>query len=142
MDNLACRWARPLAKWQALLTQNTDYAFSDLFYQLLQFPLFSRYLDEKALRGVDKGRAARNLATFSTLLAKFEFVGNDPKPDCPALRMPAAIVVRPEPDRFCHDWKARCRNAGHAGDVRGRTDLADQVHSVFRFVDHSELPML
>lgn len=70
------------------------------------------------------------------------FVGNDPNPDCPALRMPATIVVRPELDRFRYDWKAHCRNAGHAGDVRGRTDFADQVHSVFRFVDHSELPML
>lgn len=67
-------WARPLAKRHVLLTQNTDYAFSGLFYQLLQFPLFSRYLDEKALLGVDKGRASRNLATFSTLLAKFEYL--------------------------------------------------------------------
>ena len=67
-------WARPLAKRHMLLTQNTDYAFSGLFYQLLQFPLFSRYLDERALLGVDKGRASRNLATFSTLLAKFEYL--------------------------------------------------------------------
>jgi DNA helicase-2/ATP-dependent DNA helicase PcrA len=67
-------WARPLAKRHMLLAQNTDYAFSGLFYQLLQFPLFSRYLDEKALLGVDKGRASRNLATFSTLLAKFEYL--------------------------------------------------------------------
>jgi DNA helicase-2/ATP-dependent DNA helicase PcrA len=67
-------WARPLAKRHMLLAQNTDYAFSGLFYQLLQFPLFSRHLDEEALRGVDKGRAARNLATFSALLAKFEYL--------------------------------------------------------------------
>jgi len=67
-------WARPLAKRHAALTQNTDYAFSGLFYQLLQFPLFSRYLDDKALQGIDKGRAARNLATFSTMLAKFEYL--------------------------------------------------------------------
>lgn len=55
-----------------MLTQNTDYAFSGLFYQLLQFPQFSRFLSEEALHGVDKGRAARNLATFSKLLTKFE----------------------------------------------------------------------
>jgi DNA helicase-2/ATP-dependent DNA helicase PcrA len=67
-------WARPLAKRHAVLAQNTDYAFSGLFYQLLQFPLFSRFLTEEAVQGVDKGRAARNLATFSKLLTKFEYL--------------------------------------------------------------------
>ncbi len=67
-------WARPLAKRHAVLTQNTDYAFSGLFYQLLQFPLFSRFLTEEAVQGVDKGRAARNLGTFSKLLTKFEYL--------------------------------------------------------------------
>jgi len=67
-------WARPLAKRHAVLTQTADYAFSGLFYQLLQFPLFSRFLDESAMQGVDKGRAARNLATFSKLLTKFEYL--------------------------------------------------------------------
>lgn len=67
-------WARLLAKRHAVLTQNTDYAFSGLFYQLLQFPLFSRFLTEEAAQGVDKGRAARNLGTFSKLLTKFEYL--------------------------------------------------------------------
>ena len=67
-------WARPLAKRHEALSQNTDYSFSGLFYQLLRFPLFSQYLNEDALKGVDKGRAARNLATFSTLLARFEYL--------------------------------------------------------------------
>lgn len=67
-------WARPLAKRHMALAQNTDYAFSGLFYQLLQFPLFSRFLAEDALQGVDKGRAARNLGTFSKLLTKFEYL--------------------------------------------------------------------
>jgi len=67
-------WARPLAKRHAVLAQNTDYAFSGLFYQLLQFPLFSRFLTEEAAQGVDKGRAARNLGTFSKLLTKFEYL--------------------------------------------------------------------
>lgn len=67
-------WARPLAKRHAVLTQNTDYVFSGLFYQLLQFPLFSRFLTEGAVQGVDKGRAARNLGTFSKLLTKFEYL--------------------------------------------------------------------
>lgn len=67
-------WARPLAKRHAVLAQNTDYTFSGLFYQLLQFPLFSRFLIEEAVQGVDKGRAARNLGTFSKLLTKFEYL--------------------------------------------------------------------
>lgn len=67
-------WARPLAKRHAVLAQNTDYAFSGLFYQLLQFPLFARFLAEEELQGVDKGRAARNLATFSKLITKFEYL--------------------------------------------------------------------
>lgn len=67
-------WARPLAKRHAVLTQNTDYSFSGLFYQLLQFPLFSRFLSDEAVKGVDKGRAARNLGTFSKLLTKFEYL--------------------------------------------------------------------
>jgi len=67
-------WARPLAKHHAMLTENTDYVFSGLFYQLLQFPLFSRFLTEEAVQGVDKGRAARNLGTFSKLLTKFEYL--------------------------------------------------------------------
>jgi len=67
-------WARPRAKRHALLTQNTDYAFSGLFYELLQFPLFSRFLTEDAVQGVDKGRAARNLGTLSKLLTKFEYL--------------------------------------------------------------------
>lgn len=67
-------WARPLAKRHAVLAHNTDYAFSGLFYQLLQFPLFARFLSDEALQGVDKGRAAHNLATFSRLLTKFEYL--------------------------------------------------------------------
>ena len=67
-------WARPLAKRHAVLTQNTDYSFSGLFYQLLQFPLFSRFLESEAVFSVDKGRAARNLGTFSKLLTKFEYL--------------------------------------------------------------------
>lgn len=73
-NKLLLDWARPLAKRHVVLTQNTDYSFSGLFYQLLQFPLFSRFLSEESMQGVDKGRAARNLGTFSKLLTKFEYL--------------------------------------------------------------------
>lgn len=68
------KWGRSLAKQHLNLVQNADYSFSGLFYQLLQFPLFSRYLTDEALQGIDKGRAGRNLAMFSTMLSKFEYL--------------------------------------------------------------------
>lgn len=70
-----------LLKWLTLqterhlsLSENTDYAFSGMFYQLLQFEVFRRYLTDEAISGIDRGRAARNLGTFSSLLAKFEYL--------------------------------------------------------------------
>ncbi|PSB25361.1 ATP-dependent helicase [Stenomitos frigidus] len=70
------KWARPIAKTHLTLTQNADYAFSGLFYRLLQFPLFSRYLGEAFLKqkGIQNSRAMRNLAIFSQLLDKFEYL--------------------------------------------------------------------
>lgn len=69
------QWAKRLAKRHAVLTENTNYAFSGLFYDLLQFPLFSRYLDERLMvGGVQDNRPMRNLAIFSQLLVKFEYL--------------------------------------------------------------------
>lgn len=69
------RWAQPIARRHHRLMQNTDYAFSGLFYELLQFPLFSRYLDETLLQsGLQNSRAMRNLALFSQMLNKFEYL--------------------------------------------------------------------
>lgn len=72
------KWGRSIAKRHLNMTNNADYAFSGLFYQLLRFPLFSRYLDEDLLKqkGVQNSRAMRNLATFSRLLGKFEYLYN------------------------------------------------------------------
>ena len=67
-------WARPLAKRHMTLTENTDYAFSGLFYQLLRFPLFSRFLVEDDDGRLVNERAARNLAQFSKLLSKYEYL--------------------------------------------------------------------
>jgi len=69
------QWARSLALNHRTLSQNTNYNFSGLFYQLLQFPLFSRYLHEDLLKGgLIDSRAMRNLALFSQLLNKFEYL--------------------------------------------------------------------
>src|SRR5690606_21416886 len=68
------RWARHRAHAHLHLSAPVDYAFSGLFYQLLQFPMFADHLGEGALGGVRDGRPARNLALFSKLLTKFEYV--------------------------------------------------------------------
>jgi DNA helicase-2/ATP-dependent DNA helicase PcrA len=55
------------------LAEETDYAFSGLFYQLLAFPIFANFVDGTAAHdGVRNSRAARNLATVSRLLTRFE----------------------------------------------------------------------
>ena len=72
-ENVELRdWAQRTAALHETLDHNTDYAFSGLFYQLLQFPLFSRHLDGNVLEGTGEGRTARNLAIFSGLLKKCE----------------------------------------------------------------------
>ena len=56
------------------LTQNTDYAFAGLFYQLLEFAPFRNYLSADIDIGVIDLRPSRNLATISQLLTKFEYL--------------------------------------------------------------------
>lgn len=68
------RWAQGLARKHRALTENTDYAFTGLFYQLLQFPLFSRFVNVSLTGNVTDTRSARNLAIFSQLLGKFEYL--------------------------------------------------------------------
>lgn len=72
------KWSRAIAKNHLNLSKNTDYPFSGLFYRLLKFPLFSHYLDENLLqqKGIQNSRAMRNLAIFSQLLDKFEYLYN------------------------------------------------------------------
>lgn len=67
------KWARHRAKDHISLTEETDYAFSGLLYQMLQFPMFARYLGVDALGGVRDSRPARNLALMSRLLTRFEY---------------------------------------------------------------------
>lgn len=62
------------AKAHAGLTENTNYSFASLFYELLAFPLFSRYLEVELSAGAADLRPAYNLALFSQLLGQFEFL--------------------------------------------------------------------
>lgn len=68
------QWCKLRAKEHLSLTQNADYGFSGLFYQLLQFDLFASYLQEQDYRIIIDERPARNLANFSQLLVKFEYL--------------------------------------------------------------------
>ncbi len=68
------KWCQKYAREHYNLTTNKDYGFSGLFYQLLQFPLFQRYLGDHTDNGVMDGRPARNMAIFSQMLVKFEYI--------------------------------------------------------------------
>ena len=67
-------WCQERAETHDPLTNATDYAFSGLFYELLQFPLFSQYLGDVTQGGAIDSRPARNLAIFSELLNKYEYL--------------------------------------------------------------------
>ena len=67
-------WCRRRAKAHLHLIEATDYAFSGLFYELLQFPLFSQYLGDATEGGAIDSRPARNLAILSQLLSKYEYL--------------------------------------------------------------------
>ncbi|MGR6544842.1 ATP-dependent DNA helicase [Paenibacillus tundrae] len=68
------QWCRRRAKIHMSLSKNTDYGFSRLFYELLQFPIFSRYIQDTFRSGVVDNRPARNLSLLSKLLTKFEYL--------------------------------------------------------------------
>lgn len=70
------RFATQKFKELSNLTDNTDYAFADLFYQVMQFPLFKELIDIKLDSGVQDLRPAYNLAKFSQLLTRFEAMFN------------------------------------------------------------------
>lgn len=67
------KWCQTRAKIHMNLLQNTDYSFAGLFYQLLQFDLFNRYLEQDSYK-VQDSRPVRNLSLFSKLLTKFEYL--------------------------------------------------------------------
>ena len=62
------KWAKRTRKVHEALAEPTDYAFTALFYQLLQFPLWADHLGESATGGVVDSRPARNLAILSQIL--------------------------------------------------------------------------
>lgn len=66
-------WCKEKARNHVTLSNNLDYAFSGLFYQLIQFDLFSDLLSDNVF-SVKDSREVRNISLFSKLLTKFEYL--------------------------------------------------------------------
>ncbi|MCM1061429.1 MAG: ATP-dependent helicase [Eubacterium sp.] len=68
------RWVAERGITHSQLTKNTDYAFSGLLYQMFEFSPFSDILDTELTNGAVDLRPVRNLAIFSQILAKYEYL--------------------------------------------------------------------
>lgn len=68
------KWVQEKGKVHAILTHNTDYAFSELMYQLFEFSPLKEILDEDLTNGAVDQRPIRNLAKLSQIIAKFEYL--------------------------------------------------------------------
>ena len=68
------KWLVSRGKELMSLDNNMDYAFTGLFYQLISFEPFLSMLDEEMTSGVVDLRPSRNLAMFSNILSKFEYL--------------------------------------------------------------------
>jgi DNA helicase-2/ATP-dependent DNA helicase PcrA len=58
------------------LKHNTNYSFTDLIYELLQFPMFSKFLDVDLESNKTDLRPAYNIGVLTQLLSKFEYLYN------------------------------------------------------------------
>ncbi len=67
-------WYETILKTHSSLTKNTDYAFTGLLYQLLQFEPFKSYIGVSIGSGVIDERAARNISILSSVLGKYEYL--------------------------------------------------------------------
>ncbi len=74
--NNLLKWCKKKAFAHTPLKENTDYVFSKLFYELLQFPLFQEFLNVDLHSKVYDQRAVYNMALMSQLLTKFEYLQN------------------------------------------------------------------
>lgn len=70
------KWCAAKAKYHSEMNENANYSFASLFYELLAFPMFARYVEVDLSGGAADLRPIHNLALFSRLLAQFEFLHN------------------------------------------------------------------
>lgn len=74
-DKRIQEWVKQKSYSHLSMEKNLDYAFSGLFYQLLQFDIFKSYLEMDIL-GVKDSREVRNIAIFTSIINKFEYLHN------------------------------------------------------------------
>jgi DNA helicase-2/ATP-dependent DNA helicase PcrA len=67
-------WIRRRGKIHANLKETTDYTYSGLIYQMFEFAPFSTILGTDMNVGVVDMRPARNLASFTQVVNKFEYL--------------------------------------------------------------------
>lgn len=70
------KWMKNKYKVHMNLQNSTDYAFTGLIYQLFQFNPFARILDTDISGGVVDVRPVRNLAKFTQIVGKYEYLYN------------------------------------------------------------------
>ena len=68
------RWYENILRLHSQLKKNTDYAFTGILYQLLEFEPFRTYVGINIGSGVTDERAARNLSILSSVLGKYEYL--------------------------------------------------------------------
>lgn len=69
-------WCQRKAKEHLTLTKNTNYAFSALVYQLLEYPMFAEFINVDLTESKTRLRSAYNVAQITKLLFKFEYLYN------------------------------------------------------------------
>lgn len=68
------QWIVNMMKRHGNLKENTDYAFTGLMYQLLEFEPFRSYIGIDIGTGVIDERPARNISILSSVLGKYEYL--------------------------------------------------------------------
>lgn len=68
------KWYENILRNHSQLRSNTDYAFTGILYQLLEFEPFRAYIGIDIGSGVTDERAARNISILSSVLGKYEYL--------------------------------------------------------------------
>lgn len=68
------KWYENILRNHSQLKSNTDYAFTGILYQLLEFDPFREYVGVDIGSGVTDERAARNISILSSVLGKYEYL--------------------------------------------------------------------
>ena len=67
-------WYLTVSDKHSRMTDNTDYAFTGLLYQLFEFQPFRNYIGIELGGGIIDERAVRNISIFSSVLGKYEYL--------------------------------------------------------------------